>query len=172
MPVDRAGHALITDGTVRENLTISGLRAVWRRGRLAQQAERTHVRTWIAKLEVQPTDPERLIIELSGGNQQKVVVGRWLRVSPRVLVLEEPTQGVDIGSKADLHSWISSIAAAGTSVILCSSDAAELARLATRVIVMQHGRVGAELHGEAITADEIEHAQLTASPTRTDGADR
>ena len=99
--------------------------------------------------------------ELSGGNQQKVVVGRWLRVEPTVLVLEEPTQGVDIGSKADLHGWIERIAATGTAVVLCSTDTTELARLSTRVVVMRHGKVARTLVGDAITSEAIEHHQLT-----------
>jgi ribose transport system ATP-binding protein len=161
VPVDRSGHAVITDGTVRENLTLSRLRDFWRGGRFDFRAERRHVGDWVDRLEVRPTDPERRMTELSGGNQQKVVVGRWLRVEPTVLVLEEPTQGVDIGSKADLHGWIERIAAAGTAVVLCSTDTTELARLSTRVVVMRHGKVARTLVGDAITSEAIEHHQLT-----------
>lgn len=160
VPVDRAGHAVITDGTVRENLTLSRLRDFWSHGRFDYRAERRHVATWVDQLEVRPKDPERRMIELSGGNQQKVVVGRWLRIEPTVLVLEEPTQGVDIGSKADLHGWIERSAAAGTAVILCSSDTTELARLSTRVVIMRHGKVARTLVGDAITSEAIEHHQL------------
>ncbi|GAB3245521.1 sugar ABC transporter ATP-binding protein [Nocardioides dilutus] len=161
VPVDRAGHAVITDGTLRENLTLSRLRDFWRKGRFDVRAERRHVGTWVDRLEVRPTDPERRMTELSGGNQQKVVVGRWLRVEPTVLVLEEPTQGVDIGSKADLHGWIERIAAAGTAVVLCSTDTTELARLSTRVVVMSQGKVARTLVGDALTSEAIEHHQLT-----------
>ena len=161
VPVDRSGHAVITDGTVRENLTLSRLGDFWRRGRFDFRAERRHVGTWVDRLEVRPTDAERRMTELSGGNQQKVIVGRWLRVEPTVLVLEEPTQGVDIGSKADLHGWIERVAAAGTAVIICSTDTTELARLSTRVVVMRHGKVARTLVGEAITSEAIEHHQLS-----------
>jgi len=146
---------------VRENFTLSRLRDFWRGGRFDFRAERRHVGDWVDRLEVRPTDPERRMTELSGGNQQKVVVGRWLRVEPTVLVLEEPTQGVDIGSKADLHGWIERSAAAGTAVILCSTDTTELARLSTRVVVMRHGKVARTLVGDAITSEAIEHHQLT-----------
>jgi ribose transport system ATP-binding protein len=83
-----------------------------------------------------------------------------------VLVLEEPTQGVDIGSKADLHSWIASIAATGTAVVLCSTDTTELARLCTRVVVMRRGKVACTLVGDAITSEGIEHQQLTVAGAR------
>jgi ribose transport system ATP-binding protein len=167
VPVDRSGHAVITDGTVRENVTLSRLRDFWTRGRFDFRAERRHVRTWVDRLEVRPTDPERRMTELSGGNQQKVVVGRWLRVEPTVLVLEEPTQGVDIGSKADLHGWVERVAAAGTAVVLCSTDTTELARLSTRVVVMRHGKVAGTLVGDAITSEAIERHQLTTTSDHT-----
>lgn len=163
VPVDRAGHAVVTDGSVRENLTLSGLGGFWKRGRFDTRAERRHVADWVDRLEVRPGDGERKMLELSGGNQQKVIVGRWLRVDPTVLVLEEPTQGVDIGSKADLHAWIERIAASGTGVVLCSTDTTELARLSTRVMVMRHGKVACTLVGEAITSEDIEHQQLTVA---------
>lgn len=166
VPVDRAGHAVVTDGSVRENLTLSRLGDFWRRGRLDTRAERRHVDDWVKRLEVRPTDGERKMVELSGGNQQKVIVGRWLRVDPVVLVLEEPTQGVDIGSKADLHAWIEQISATGTAVVLCSTDTTELARLCTRVVVMRHGKVACTLVGDAITATDIEHQQLTVPGVR------
>lgn len=166
VPVDRAGHAVITEGSVRENLTLSGLGDFWRRGRLDTRAERAHVADWVNRLEVRPDDGEHKMVELSGGNQQKVIVGRWLRVDPVVLVLEEPTQGVDIGSKADLHSWIDRIAATGTAVVLCSTDTTELARLCTRVVVMRHGKVACTLVGDAITSEDIEHQQLTVAGAR------
>lgn len=160
VPVDRAGHAVITDGTVRENLTLSRLRDFWRRGRFDTRAERRHAREWVHRLEVRPADAERRMVELSGGNQQKVIVGRWLRVKPSVLVLEDPTQGVDIGSKADLHAWIERVAADGTAVLLCSTDTAELARLSSRVMVLRRGKVECTLAGASITAAEIDRRQL------------
>lgn len=165
VPVDRAGHALITHGTVRENFTVSRLGDFWRRGRFDTRAEKRHVGEWGERLDVRPLAPERQMTELSGGNQQKVIVGRWLRVSPKVLVLEDFTQGVDIGSKADLHQWIERVSADGTCVILCSTDTNELARLASRVLVIRHGRVACTLTGAAITPTEIDRQQLSAQAT-------
>jgi ribose transport system ATP-binding protein len=167
VPGDRALQALLTGATVRENLTISDLEPVvshfhWLSGR----AEKAEAKTWLARLDVQPPAPEKVINELSGGNQQKVVIARWLRVSPRILVLDEPTQGVDVGAKADIHQLVRRSVADGLGVVLCSSDTDELAALSDEVIVLRAGRIGARLRGRQLTTDQIEHEQLiSAAPT-------
>ena len=94
-------------------------------------------------------------------------MARWLRVEPRVLVLDEPTQGVDVGSKADIHRLVDQAAAGGAAVVVCSTDTDELARLATRVLVLRRGRVGAELTGADIETSQIEQEQLL--PAHADG---
>src|SRR5215217_8040620 len=133
VPADRANDALFRRYTLRENLTI---------------------------VDVRPARAEAIIGELSGGNQQKVVMARWFRCTPSVLVLDEPTQGVDVGSKADIHRLIDLASTKGTATIVCSSDSAELERLCSRVIVLQRGVVIAELHGSNITSERIEETQL------------
>ena len=109
---------------------------------------------------MRPPNGEALIGQLSGGNQQKVVMARWFRCRPKVLVLDEPTQGVDIGSKADIHRLIDQAAADGTATVVCTSDSAELERLCSRVIVLQRGVVIGELLGAEITSERIEEIQL------------
>ena len=115
---------------------------------------------WIDELDVRPPRGEAIIGELSGGNQQKVVMARWFRCTPRVLVLDEPTQGVDVGSKADIHRLIDLASTEGAATVVCSSDSAELERLCSRVIVLQRGVVIAELRGADITSERIEETQL------------
>ena len=126
----------------------------------ARGAEKQDAKVWIEELDVRPARSEAIIGELSGGNQQKVVMARWFRCTPRVLVLDEPTQGVDVGSKADIHRLIDLASAQGTATVVCSSDSAELERLCSRVIVLQRGVVIAELHGAEITSERIEETQL------------
>ena len=123
-------------------MTIADLSTFWRGGRFdgAGGAARDAGK-WVGELDVRPAEPEKLVTELSGGNQQKVVMARWLRVEPRVLVLDEPTQGVDVGSKADIHRLVDAAAASGAAVVVCSTDTDELARLATEVVVLRRGRV-------------------------------
>ena len=160
VPADRAGLALFPLYSVRENLTIADLDPFFSGGRLRQRQEVAHAKQWITEMDVRPARHEAIIGELSGGNQQKVVIARWLRVAPRVFVLDEPTQGVDVGSKADIHRLIDQAVSRGASVIVASSDSSELERLCTRVIILQRGEVSAELQGDQIHQDRIEELQL------------
>lgn len=159
-PAERRRDALLSGGTLRENLTISHLGSVSRRGRLVRSLERRDARKWIEKLDVRPCDDERMVLELSGGNQQKIVLGRLLRTEPIVLVLDEPTQGVDVGAKAAIHDLVQDIASTGASVVVCSSDVEELVRVSTRVVVMVRGVVSVELTGSSLTAERIEEELL------------
>jgi ribose transport system ATP-binding protein len=160
VPAERATHGVLPGASVRENMTIADLSKFWSGGRLDGRAERRETRTWIGELDVRPPESEKLITELSGGNAQKVVMARWLRVDPRVLVLDEPTQGVDVGSKADIHRLVDQAASSGAAVVVCSTDTDELARLATRVVVLRRGCIGAELVGADIETSHIEQEQL------------
>ena len=160
IPSDRVGHALLPETSVRENLTIADLRPFWQGGLLRKRAERKEVEGWVQRLDIRPPRQEVVVGSLSGGNAQKVVMARNLRLSPRVLVLDEPTQGVDVGSKADIHQLVDEAAAGGAAVLVCSSDTDELARLCTRVLVLQRGVCVAELTGSQLTVESIEHCQL------------
>jgi len=160
VPADRAAHGLLPDLTVRENLTLPRLRPFrGRSGRLVRKTERSEVARWIDRFDVRPRQPEKAIGLLSGGNQQKVMLARWLRNDPKVLLLDEPTQGVDVGVKATIYELVRDLAKQGRAVVLLSSDAKELALVCDRILVMYDGCVVAELSGDAITEAEV----LTAS---------
>jgi ribose transport system ATP-binding protein len=131
-------------------------------GKMSRKLERAETDRWIGELDIRPPDPEKPINELSGGNQQKVVIGRWLRVEPKVLVLDEPTQGVDVGAKALIHELILKAAQRNAAVIVCSTDADELVRVAGRVLVMRRGGRPTLLEGDDVTVERIEHEQLIA----------
>src|SRR5690606_29015135 len=98
--------AIFVETAVRENLTMVDLTSCRRRWAISRRKERAEVQEWITRLSIHPGDQEAAIGTLSGGNQQKVVVEKWLRLGPRVLLLDEPTQGVDVGSKADIHGHL------------------------------------------------------------------
>jgi ribose transport system ATP-binding protein len=168
VPRERKAVGLFGAMNVRENLTISGLRRFVSAGRIRRRAEVAEAAAWIDRLGVVTTGPEAPIASLSGGNQQKVLLGRSLRLGPRVLVLDEPTQGVDVGARVDVHRIIDEAAARGAGVVVVSTDSDELVRLAHRVLVLQQGRVVRTLHrGHDLTVDELNHAQL-ARPTGED----
>jgi ribose transport system ATP-binding protein len=162
VPADRAAQALLRVANVRENLTLPKLGPPLL-GLLARRPEKRDAQRWVGELDVRPPETEKTVSELSGGNQQKVVMARWLRVEPAVLVLDEPTQGVDVGSKADIHALVERAAAAGSAVVMCSTDADELARLATEVVIMRRGRIGVRLTGHDINTEQIEQEQLLAA---------
>jgi len=160
VPADRHGEGVILDMSILENLTISDLRPYWQRFVYRHRGERSDAQGWVERLRVKPRRLDPQVATLSGGNQQKVVIGKWLRIEPAVLLLDEPTQGVDVGSKAEIHALIDEAAEKGTAVVVCSSDEAELERLCHRVVVLADGRVRAELGGDEIVASRITQISL------------
>jgi len=118
------------------------------------------VSSLVQRLGIRPARPEIPVESLSGGNQQKVIVGRWLRMEPRVLLLDEPTQGVDIAAKADIHRLVDEAATAGSAVLVSSSDEVELARLCHRVLVMRDGVIVREFRRPAMTSAQIAQESL------------
>jgi ribose transport system ATP-binding protein len=141
--------------TVRENLTLPQLEPLWRGGRLRLREERAVARDLIRRFGVRPAEPEKPLMELSGGNQQKVAVAKWLRTKPRLMVLDEPTQGVDVGGKAEILELLRAAAGDGVGVLICSSDLEDLEIVCDRVLVVREGRVGGELSGAQITRERV-----------------
>jgi ribose transport system ATP-binding protein len=160
VPAERAVRGMIAPMNVRENLTITDVGRFVKGMRLRRKAEAEETNGWVVGLSVKTTSTETPIGSLSGGNQQKVMFGKALRLSPRLLLLDEPTQGVDIGAKDQIHSLIERAAADGVATLVASTDTDELVRLCNRVIVLVDGRVVATLGGPEMTAELIEHTQL------------
>jgi ribose transport system ATP-binding protein len=160
VPAERALRGTISPMNVRENLTITDIRRHVRGMRLSRKSEVDETNVWVERLSVKTASIEAPIGSLSGGNQQKVMFGKALRLSPRMLLLDEPTQGVDIGAKDQIHSLVERSAAEGVATLVASTDTDELVRLCNRVIVLVDGRAVATLAGDQITAETIEHTQL------------
>jgi ribose transport system ATP-binding protein len=132
--------------------------------RLNHKKERTETQDWIARLSVVTTSSEAPISTLSGGNQQKVMMARSFRLDPKVLLLDEPTQGVDVGAKEEIHTFVDAAAANGSAVVIASTDSAELARLCDRVIVMHRGQiVDTIMRGGGSMAQSIDKVLLAGS---------
>lgn len=161
VPAERHANASLIDQTLRENITLVDPGRHMTLGILRRRPERADVRIWLDKLTVKPGgQTEYTMAQLSGGNQQKVILARWLRQEPEVLILDEPTQGVDVGAKADIHKLIDEAAAQGTAVLVCSTDHEELVRVCDRVVIMRRGKVAETLRGGEITADNITAATI------------
>jgi ribose transport system ATP-binding protein len=166
---DRRRHGGFMELSARENITITSLSPYWKRGRLREGLERAEAKRWFERLDIRPLGGyEQTLGTLSGGNQQKVLFGKWLRRGPQVLLVDEPTQGVDIGAKATLHRELLGTARSGAAVLVSSSDTDELVALCNRIIVLRGGRVASEISGAAMTAQAVarecvgetkEHAQ-------------
>jgi ABC-type sugar transport system ATPase subunit len=151
----RGGKLIVT---VSENISVSGLDRVSRSGVVRRPAERRLVDKWMKAIEVKAGSERQAITTLSGGNQQKVIMARCLARDPRVLVLCEPTAGVDVGTRQAIYEFIAERARAGLSLIVSSSDTGDLLAICTRVLVMCNGRVVRELTGDEITEQALLHA--------------
>jgi len=169
-PADRKRFSAIPSWNLRENVTLPDLRPRRFLRWLSDRSERPEVAGWLHRLEVDTDDTERPFSSLSGGNQQRVVLARWLRCEPRAMLLEEPTNGVDVGAKVAIYRTLAEVAQQGTAVLMSSSDVDELCAVCDRVFVMRSGRVAAELSGTALTVEHILAESMRAAdrPT-TDG---
>jgi ribose transport system ATP-binding protein len=164
VPSDRRAHGAVMTASLRENLTLPQLRTLsWRRIQLRVGRERDEVDQWMHTLDIAPRMPERPLGLFSGGNQQKAVLARWLRIKPSVLLVDEPTQGVDVGSSESIRALLVAAAAEGMAVLVCSSDNADLVRMCSRVIVMRDGIAACELRGAEITDHRITQECLGSS---------
>jgi ribose transport system ATP-binding protein len=162
VPAERKANGILHNHSVSENVTIADVRSLWRGGFLRSRLERAQVEDWMTRLDVRPREPGFAIESLSGGNQQKVMLARSLRLRPDILVLDEPTQGVDVGAQAQIRRHIRESVKDGLSVIVCSSSSEELAEMCDRVIVLVDGREVAELTAP-LEVDHITAATLTSS---------
>jgi len=141
--------------SVGQNLTITSLTRFWKGGRLNSRKERARVRELIREHDVRPTTPSRKFRVLSGGNQQKVVIAKWLETHPDILIFDEPVQGVDVGARAEIFSMIADAAAQGTAVVLISSEIDQMIALSHRVLVLRNGRLAADWPTAGLTAHRV-----------------
>jgi ribose transport system ATP-binding protein len=156
VPSDRHRDGAVMTMSMRENLTLPLLGPLTARsGALRFAAERAESRSWATRIELSPPEPELMLQLFSGGNQQKVVLATRLRTLPNVLILDEPTQGVDVAAKASLYGLIASTADRGAAVLISSSDTEELALLCDRVLVMRDGIITGELDREHLSEEAL-----------------
>ena len=155
IPEDRRNQALIASMSVRSNAALALLREVSPCGLIDQDAEDRIMVEAAQKLSIRMASPKAPVTTLSGGNQQKVVIARWLARDPKLLILDEPTKGVDVGAKAEIGEIIVRLAAEGRAIPLVSSELPEVLSLSDRVLVMRAGRIAGELKRDALTAERV-----------------
>jgi ABC-type sugar transport system ATPase subunit len=163
VPEERKTDGLVLPLPVRANTTLAALGQVLRGGFLSTRRERAVFEEERARLGIKASDPEQGTCELSGGNQQKIVLAKWLRRGPRVLLLDEPTRGVDVGAKAEIYRLVTGLAGEGMAVVMVSSDLPEVLGLSHRVLVCRGGGVAGELAGVAINVEIVMHIALDSA---------
>jgi len=160
VPADRATLGVLPLSSVGDNLTIADLWRNWRGGRLRHAEEKVECADWVKRLSIKTASIEVPIGALSGGNQQKVLFGRSLRLAPTVLVLDEPTSGIDVGAKDQILGLIDAAAQDGTAVLAVSTDTDELVQISHRILVMVEGIIIDELSGADMTTENVERSLL------------
>jgi len=153
---DRKTFGLFLGLSVRQNISICSLDVLSNRmSFIRRDAERQQVEEAIQNLKIKTPGAEQLVYALSGGNQQKIVLAKWLATEPDILILDEPTRGIDVGSKAEIYQIMDDLSRAGKSIIMISSEMPEIIGMSDRVLVVQNGRIAGELTGEEIRQDNI-----------------
>jgi rhamnose transport system ATP-binding protein len=155
VPEDRRKHGVVMGMSIAANTTLANLKAVSRAGLIDSSAELRDARRYADRLRIKAPSVLADVESLSGGNQQKVALARWLSIDPSVLILDEPTQGVDVGSKAEIHELIEHLAESGVAILVISSELPEVLRLCDRIIVMRTGTISGTLQREEATQQKV-----------------
>jgi ABC-type sugar transport system ATPase subunit len=168
VPEDRKLQALVLSLAIRENLSLSLLDRLSRFGVVRLAKERALARRMVDALRVRTPSIEQKVLNLSGGNQQKVVIAKWLALHPKILIMDEPTRGIDIGAKAEVHGLMHQLAADGVAILMISSELPEIIHMSDRILVMRQGRIAGELgHAEATQEAVMALATGVSTPTET-----
>lgn len=162
VPEDRRRQGLVLESSVGKNATLAIRSALAKFGFITNAVENASARTWAQKLEVKTSALDTEVGTLSGGNQQKVVLAKWLATNPSLLIVDEPTRGIDVGTKAEVHRLLSELAVEGLAIIMISSELPEVLGMADRVLVVHEGRITAEIDRADATAESVMFAATHA----------
>jgi ribose transport system ATP-binding protein len=152
---DRQLHGLVLGMSVRENATLASLPRLTHFGFLSFAREREVADEYVRQLDIRTPSIDQEVVNLSGGNQQKVVLAKWLATHPRVLILDEPTRGIDVGAKAEVHALMSRLAEAGVAILMISSELPEILGMSDRILVIRQGQVSSEFSRAEATQEKI-----------------
>jgi rhamnose transport system ATP-binding protein len=155
VPEDRRQQGLVMQASIERNMGLTRLKSLRRGPLISRAAERDRARDWAIRLQLKYSRLTDAVGVLSGGNQQKVVLAKWLATEPTVLIVDEPTRGIDVGTKAEVHRLLSELAAQDLAVLMISSDLPEVLGMADRVLVMYEGRLVAEIPRDQATEESV-----------------
>jgi ribose transport system ATP-binding protein len=173
LPENRKAEGIIPDLSVRENIIAAALPRLSRGGFVLKKEQDELVERFMTRLDIKASSPDQPVGELSGGNQQKVMLARWLCMEPKVLILDEPTQGIDVGAKAEIQQLIAELAEQGLGVVMIDSEPEELIEASDRVVVLRDGGVADTLSGDELTEENLVGAIAGGEPSQPakDGGD-
>jgi inositol transport system ATP-binding protein len=157
VPEDRKQQALFLEMSVRENLSVAALDNFCSFGFVKQMAERKMVKRFRESLNIRMTSSEQSVKNLSGGNQQKVVLARWLALKPQILIVDEPTRGIDVGAKAEVHQLLHQMAMSGIAIIAISSELPEVLAISDRILTMRAGRISGNVSRKHASEETLMH---------------
>ncbi|MBC6460259.1 sugar ABC transporter ATP-binding protein, partial [Actinomadura sp. HBU206391] len=160
LPEDRKDQGLLLDRSIQENVGLASLSLRSRLGVISRRRDRDQVRELTVKVRLKSAGVHQPASSLSGGNQQKVMLARWLAAAPKVLILDEPTRGIDVGGKSEIYRLMRELADGGRSILMISSEIEEILAMSDRVLVMRQGRIVAEFTGDDINEDDISRAAI------------
>jgi ribose transport system ATP-binding protein len=146
---------LLLDFSVRENMVLPSLFSFEERGLINERKEKDYVGLLISRLTIKTESAETPVRNLSGGNQQKVVIAKWVGISPKVLILDEPTRGVDVGAKREIYQLMNELTEKGVAIIMISSELPEVIGMSDRILVVHEGRIAGEVAGHEATQERI-----------------
>ena len=155
VPEDRKEQGLVTELSVRQNVGMALLKSLSRFNIVNAAAERRLAERYVARLAIKTPSIDQKTLYLSGGNQQRVVIAKWLALQPKVLIVDEPTRGIDVGATADIHALLCDLAKQGMAILMISSDMAEHSAMSDRILLMRQGRIEGELSREDATQERI-----------------
>jgi rhamnose transport system ATP-binding protein len=155
LPEDRDGQGLVTQFSIADNVTLPIVGRLARFGFLQPRREKEVARRTASELQVKMSSLDQLVAALSGGNRQKVVLGKWLATEPTVLILDEPTHGIDVGTKAQVHELIAQLARNGLGILVISSDLPEVLAISHRILVIAEGFLTAEFRGGEVDQERV-----------------
>jgi ABC-type sugar transport system ATPase subunit len=152
---DRKGNGLVLIQNVKDNMALPSLYSRLKKGLIDQDRELSAVEQMIRSLRIKTPSVEQLVQNLSGGNQQKVALGKWLLTSPKVIILDEPTRGIDVGAKYEIYTIMHSLADTGIGIIMISSELPEILGMSDRILIMHEGKITGELLRAEATQEKI-----------------
>jgi rhamnose transport system ATP-binding protein len=158
VPEDRRKQGLVTEASVAHNVAGVIRSGLSKAGLLTQKAESQAAGPWAGRLEVKTSALDMNAATMSGGNQQKVVIAKWLATNPKLLIIDEPTRGIDVGTKAEVHRLLSELANDGMAILMISSELPEVLGMADRVLVVCEGRITADIPRDEATPENVMRA--------------